>query len=488
MLNKSLSGIGWVTGFSLAQLVANVLLTMILARLLSPEEFGSYALCLVIISFLQIFAQMGTGAAVIQAQDANNEFLSSGLSITLIASITVTILTVIAVLLYDLTIYAPTPDGPNIHLYTGIMALALPVITLAEYLQSLLNKRLLFKVPAGVNFVCYISGFVVPSLFLAMYGKGVLALILAYVIQHTLRAIMLLATLRDRPSLSLNAADTRRILRYGIGFSIAKIGNAGALQADNIIVASTLGNAALGIYSRSYQIIMSPVSLFAVAVDRVLFPVISIRQTQVAALKKMFLSTNCLIFMSFLPISMILFEYRHQLVNLVFGRSWAAASDPFGILALALPFRASYRLSDIVARARGYVYRRAVAQGFYAASIVVLGLVGSIWDVAGVALGVTLAVAVNWSMMTILTMRSLKIGTLELIYSLRPAAFTLSVCYLMIVIICLSGNQVMPFNTSMVVGSYCSFISALLVMFTATSTLRTLRVWVRFYRAARHGS
>ena len=134
----------------------NVLLTMI-RRLLSPEEFGSYALCLVIISFLQIFAQMGTGAAVIQAQDANNEFLSSGLSITLIASITVTILTVIAVLLYDLTIYAPTPDGPNIHLYTGIMALALPVITLAEYLQSLLNKRLLFKVPAGVNFVCYIS-------------------------------------------------------------------------------------------------------------------------------------------------------------------------------------------------------------------------------------------------------------------------------------------------------------------------------------------
>ena len=86
---------------------------------------------------------MGTGAAVIQAQDANNEFLSGSLSITLIASITVTLLTVIAVLLYDLTIYAPTPDGPNI-LYTRIMALALPVITLAEYTQSLLNKRLLF--------------------------------------------------------------------------------------------------------------------------------------------------------------------------------------------------------------------------------------------------------------------------------------------------------------------------------------------------------
>ena len=136
---------------------------------------------------------------------------------------------------------------------------------------------------------------------------------------------------------------------------------------------------------------------------------------------------------------MILFEYRHQLVNLVFGRSWAAANDPFGILALALPFRASYRLSDIVARARGYIYRRAIIQWFYAASIVVLGLVGSIWDVR-VALGVT-RIAVNWSMMTILTMRSLKIGTLELIYSLRPAAFTLSVCYLMIVIICLSFNS-----------------------------------------------
>ena len=65
------------------------------------------------------------------------------------------------------------------------------------------------------------------------------------------------------------------MLHYGVGFSIAKIANSIALQADKIIVASYLGNATLGLYSRSYQIIMSPISIVVTIVDKVLFPAMS---------------------------------------------------------------------------------------------------------------------------------------------------------------------------------------------------------------------
>ena len=171
-------------------------------------------------------------------------------------------------------------------------------------------------------------------------------------------------------------------------------------------------------------------------------------------------------------------------MNLVFGRSWVPPATHSGLSLWPCHFEQAIGLVTLLLGSRLCLSKSSgsmVLRRLYSS----VGLVGSIWDVAG-ASRVTLAVAVNWSMMTILTMRSLKIGTLELIYLLPYGVYFVSLLSDRNNL--LKRQPVMPFNTSMVVGSYCSFISALLVMFTATSTLRTLRVWVRFYRAARHGS
>ena len=74
LLNKAFSGIGWVASFSGCQLLCNLILTIILARLLSPEDYGVYALCLIVVNLLQVFSGLGINAAVIQIDSVDNIF------------------------------------------------------------------------------------------------------------------------------------------------------------------------------------------------------------------------------------------------------------------------------------------------------------------------------------------------------------------------------------------------------------------------------
>lgn len=488
MLKNILGGVGWVSTYSIAQLVANLLLTMALARLLAPAEIGSYAYALVIVTFLQIFAQLGINAAMIQIEDADEEFFATAFSIVLAASLIVTLVSVLGITAW-LAVY-PAPGTSNGEMLSAlrILALSLPFFAVADLFQARFNRELAFRVPASTSFASYLLGYAVVALVLAKLGFGAYALIFAFLTQHVLRVALLMLRLQTRLGLAFKRADAERILRYGFGFSIAKIGNVLALQADNLVVVSFLGNAALGLYSRSYQIIMSPIGLIAMVVDRVLFPAMSRRQNNAATIRNAFLMLNGAVFALFVPLSLVLFEYRHEFVLVLLGSTWSAASAPFGLLGIGLSFRAGYRLSDIVARARGYVYRRAVVQWIYAGCIVLGAGVGARWGLAGVAIGVSAAVAANWVLMTRLTVRSLNIDLAALMASFRPALFTSALVSLAILGLNRLLDRPAPFALPDAAGPALIVAGVLLAGLTALPTRAALRDWVHIFRRARHAS
>ena len=391
LLNKAFSGIGWVASFSGCQLLCNLILTIILARLLSPEDYGVYALCLIVVNLLQVFSGLGINAAVIQIDSVDNIFFATGFSLICMLSCLVMLLSITALLILISLFPIFGASIESISLPLIVLIFALPFLSTADFFQSLYNRDLKFRKPSIINFTCYIIGFAIFSLLFAIFGFGFYSLIFAFFLQHLLRCLHYSFYLQKRPTLGFDREQARRILRYGVGFSVAKLGNVLALQVDNLIVGSLLGKAALGLYSRSYQIIMSPISIITTVVDRVLFPLMSRRQDKLSILRNSFLMLNGAIFSVFLPLSFVLFAYRSELVLILLGNAWYAASTPFGLLALAIPFRAGYRLSDIVSRARGYVYKRAIVQWVYATFVGLGGLIGTGWGLEGVAFGISVA-------------------------------------------------------------------------------------------------
>jgi hypothetical protein len=81
------------------------------------------------------------------------------------------------------------------------------------------------------------------------------------------------------------------------------------------------------------------------------------------------------------------------------GTQWVDVVLPFQVFAAILVFRTGYKISDTVVRATGRVYRNAWRQLFYALSVFCGAWIGQAWGVGGVALGVSLAVALHFLMM-----------------------------------------------------------------------------------------
>ncbi|MBP9181985.1 MAG: oligosaccharide flippase family protein [Fuscovulum sp.] len=430
MLRKMIAGMGWVSAYSILQMAANLALTMTLARLLTPEDFGVFALALVFVSFAQTLAQLGTNAAVVQFREVDPSLKATAFTMVLVGSIVVTAICIFVILGW-LTVVGPEEgQGARVLGTLWLLMLSLPFFVVADLLQALYNRDLAFRVPAATEFLAFMAGFAGVSLLLSLLGFGSKALVLAYIVQHAMRTAVLFFRLPEKPWLSFNPGDARRILHFGVGFSIAKVGNTMALQADNLVVGSLLGSAALGLYSRSYQLVMSPISLITTIVDRVLFAAMSRRQDDLETLRSAFLLLNGAIFALFVPLSAIIYEFRREIVLVLLGNNWIGAAMPFGLLAVGLPFRAAYRLSDIVARSRGLVYRRAIVQWVYAGCVALGAALGTVWGLSGVALCVSAVIAVNWVMMTALTVHSLKMRTRDVIASMRASLFTLAIGYM----------------------------------------------------------
>src|SRR5258708_26793928 len=106
-----------------------------------------------------------------------------------------------------------------------------------------------------------------------------------------------------------------------------------------------------------------------------------------------------------LPLSALLVVLAPEAVPALLGPKWTPVIVPFQILTLGIFLRTSYRISDVVARATGAVYRRAWRQAIYLACVVAGGWFGRHWGIAGVALGVLGALAVNYLLMAHLGLR-----------------------------------------------------------------------------------
>jgi PST family polysaccharide transporter len=192
---------------------------------------------------------------------------------------------------------------------------------------------------------------------------------------------------------------------FGGGFTIARIGNYLSGEADNLVVGRFLGAEALGLYSRAYYLMSVPASLFGQVLDRVLFPAMAKVQHDRRRLGLAFKRGIAVTALTILPLSVALLLLAPELIRVLLGPRWSEAIVPFQILVVGMLFRSSYKLSDSLARATGAVYRRAWRQILFAILIAVGAYLGQKWGLAGVALGVMLAITVNFMLMAQLSLR-----------------------------------------------------------------------------------
>ena len=400
LTETTLIGLFWTTLAKGGQGVLQLIAMLFLARLLTPEEFGLFAAALVIAGFSAIFSELGVAAAIVQRPVLESRHIRSGFTLSIATSLVVG-----PAVFFSADAIAGFFQIPELAGVVRLMAFGFPLHGISTVAQSLALRSFRFSWLAMVDAGAMALGFVVVAPVLTLLDFGVYALVAAYLTQQTvLTVILLYGSPHDkRPMFELRAVG--ELMYFGAGFSLARFCNYFATQADNLIVGRFLGPAALGHYAYAYQLMASPATLFGQILDRVLFPTMASVQHEPERLERAYRSGIFVCATVILPVSAIIAILAPEIVLILLGPVWVDVAVPLRILACGMLFRTSYKISDTIVRATGAVYARAWRQAVFAAAVLLCAYVGQSWGLAGVAAGVVVALAINFTMMAQLSLR-----------------------------------------------------------------------------------
>ena len=208
---KALSGVLWLSSSRGVEQLFSFLITTILARLLTPADYGLLGMATVIVIFLGRFADFGTGSAIIQRRDLDDKQLSS------IFWLNVLLGTALGGLLFVMApLVARFYDEPNVQPVIAVLALTLPLQALAIVPNFLLRRRLQFNrwVVQGLSAVL-IGG--VAGIVVAVLGGGVWALVAQQLGQALAGLVALWLVVNWRPRFIFRLDDIRQISGFTSG-------------------------------------------------------------------------------------------------------------------------------------------------------------------------------------------------------------------------------------------------------------------------------
>ena len=375
------------------------LVLFVLARFLDKTDFGLVGIINMILMFVNIFSLLGIAPAIVQKKTITPSHLSTGMTLSIFFGFIWSI--VFFLLSEKISLFF---NMPQLEALLKVIVLVFPIIGMSSVANSLLQRELKFKLMAKIELYTYFFSYGIVGILLAYLGFGVWSLIIAQLFQSIISTVWQLILYRYAVRLGFNLDCFKDLIYFGGGFTIARISNYFASQADNFVVGKMMNAYSLGIYSMVFKLVSTPANLIGSVIDRVMFPSMSVLQDKKQQLDNIYYSSLNIIFLILFPIVVFICFYGEEIINVLLGSNWQDAVVPFKILSLSIIFRTAYKISDSLARATGKVYKRAVVQIIYA----VMVFFGAVWScqfgLVGVSISTTIAIFLNYIFMLLLSL------------------------------------------------------------------------------------
>lgn len=396
--SKTILGFLWVLSGNGIRFFSKIIVLAILARLLTPEDFGLISTALIFLSFSEIFSRAGLRQALVQKAGINDLHIKT--SFLTSAFLGLFFLLVLNYLSSYASLFFSMPLLENV---LKVLSLVFIFHGFSAVGEALLEKELEFKKIMAINSFSYIFGYGFVAIVLALKGFGVWALVIAILSQAALKCLMIFI-LKPHPKLGFSFISLKELIPFGFGYTLGKLPSFLAVQGDNFIVSRFLGIEAIGFYSRAYQLLRVPVNLLGQALEKVLFPSMSRFKGNKDKLVKAFKSGATVMAFLILPISFFVWVLASEIINVFLGVGWENVVFPFQVFAIGMYFRTGYKISDAVCKAVGMVYKRALIKLLYAASVIFGAFIGHFWGINGVAVGVFFGMLVHFLLLTNLSL------------------------------------------------------------------------------------
>jgi O-antigen/teichoic acid export membrane protein len=386
---KTLAGITWSITSQAGKQVIALIIGIILARLLSPREFGLIAMITVMTGFAAIFAELGLSAALIQKQDVRQDHLSSVFWINLIGGLLLMLIFIVGAPLIAGFYHEPTLIPLTMLISTNFLIGSLNIVQ-----KTLITKSLDFRTVAIAEISAIaVSG--ILAILLAYSGFGVWSLAIQSVVCSIVTAMLLWKLNTWRPKFTFNGRAVKELLGFSANLLGTQSLNYWVRNLDNLLIGRFLGTVALGGYSWAYSIMLFPQTNISSVISRVMFPSFSMIQKEKERIKSIYLSVTRVIALVTFPMMCGLFVTVVPFVMAVFGPQWAGMIPILQVFCVVGLIQSIGTLNGNLYLSQG----RADLQfkiGLILRTNAILGIiVGLHWGVVGVALGYATASFIN---------------------------------------------------------------------------------------------
>ena len=363
---------------------------VVLARLLTPENYGVAALAAAVTGFAAIFADMGFAAAVVQARKIDETSLSTVFWLN--AGMCVIVAGLVA---GSSWLFASIFDQPQV---VGLMLVASITILFSFNIVNigLMRRSLRFDVEGANAVLAAIVGILVTVL-AAWQGAGAYALVLGPLAQALTSLAYSIYRVRWWPTVRPTKAAAGQIWRFSRGLTGFQIVNYWARNLDRVIIGRFVGVEALGYYNRSYTLMMVPVTQGVNVLGRVFFPVLSRMADQPARMRRAWLKLVRAAVLIGLPMGVGITLVADPLVRVALGERWVPMIPLLQLMSASIPFLVVGVNMSPVYQALGRTGLQFRNGLITSAITIAFMLVGSIWGVYGVALAALVRAPVTLS-------------------------------------------------------------------------------------------
>lgn len=321
-------GVSWMGAFRIISRIIAIGRGVLLARILTPSQFGVFGIASIILSFLEILTETGINVFLIQEKNNISKFINSAWLVSILRGILICIAIIIsAPFIVD---FFNMPD-----LYKFLYLISLVPLIRGVINPSIVNyqKDLMFGKEFWLRIYIYLFDSS-ASVLLAYIMRDAIGFVWGLIAGASLEVVLSFILFKPRPLFKFESALVKAIINRGKWVTLYGIFNYIAQEADSIVIGKLLGAYPVGIYQMGSKFSNLPISEVSDTVNKVVFPVYSKISEEKERLIRAFIKTLITVSLPILVLSIVIFFLPRTFFEFVLGPMWGEITTILKILVL----------------------------------------------------------------------------------------------------------------------------------------------------------
>lgn len=313
---QAISGMIWTYSQQFGSQLLTFAVSIILARLLLPEEFGLIGMLAIFIGIGNALFDGGLTSSLIRSTDLDEEDYATVFYFNLGCSIIL-----YGLLFISAPLISQFYNQPSLTSITRVYGITFIISAFGTVQNTILTKELQFKKQAVITFPALVLGGIV-GVIMAYMGYGVWSLVASAIVNAFFISLFLWLSSGWYPKLLFNKAKFHHHFHYGYKLTLSSVLDIIFTNIYQIVIGKYYSVAQVGYYTRANSLMMLPVGNISGALNRVIFPVFSKVQDDIPRLRNVYKQVMQLVLFIITPLMVLLVVLAKPLTIFLFTEKW----------------------------------------------------------------------------------------------------------------------------------------------------------------------